>query len=177
MRLLVKFGFAVGTMILAVLGGIEAAGAADAGAGPAGSAAAPPCASSALALREVTVGRPPGEALFALENRGDAACRIIGSVGIHLFDAAGAAIPVRFAPRTQMAMLLTLEPGAEASFSVTFAAQPPERCVTAARVEVFLTPQTAPLSMTTSILACTAGPVRVSNLRLGVPPPLHAIES
>jgi uncharacterized protein DUF4232 len=176
MRLLVKFAFALGTLILAVLGGIDAAGAAEGGS-PAASAAALPCASSALALREVTVGRPPGEALFVLENRGDAPCVLIGSVGIGLFDAAGAAIPLRFAPRTKMAMRLTLEPGAEASFTVTFAAQPPERCVTAARIEVFITAQTTPLSATTSLIACTAGPVRVSNLRLGVPPPLHAIES
>ena len=119
MRLPVKFAFAVGSVLLALLGGVEAAGAAAADVSP---AALAPCESSALALREVTVGRAPGDALFVLENRGAAACRIIGSVGIRLFDAAGGPIPLRFAPRTMMAMLLTLEPGAEASFTVTFAA-------------------------------------------------------
>jgi hypothetical protein len=177
MRLPVKFAFAVGSMIVAVLGIGAAAGAAEPNPSPPALAVAPPCESSALALRQVTVGRPTGDALFVLENRGDAACRIIGSVGIRLFDGSGTLIPLRFAPRTRMAMLLTLEPGAEASFTVTFAAQPPESCVTAARVEVFLTGQATPLSTTTSFVACTAGPVRVSNLRLGVPPPLHAIES
>jgi hypothetical protein len=177
MRLPVKFAFAVGTMILAVLGGTDAARAAEPGASPAASAAAPACATSALALREVTLGRPPGEALFVLENRGDAACRISGSVGIRLFDAAGAPIPLQFAPRMAMALLLTLEPGAEASFTVAFAAQSPQRCVNAARIEVSLAAQTVPLSETTSMIACTGAPVRVSNLRLGVPPPLHALES
>jgi uncharacterized protein DUF4232 len=177
MRLPVKFAFAVGSMIVAVLGIGAAAGATEANPSPPTLAAAPPCESSALALRQVTVGRSPGEALFVVENSGDKACRIIGSVGIRLFDESGTPIPLKFAPRTLMAMLLTLEPSAEASFTVTFAAQPPERCATAARVEVFLTGQTAPLSTTTSLLACTAGPVRVSNLRLGVPAPLHDLVS
>jgi hypothetical protein len=177
MRLLVKFAFAVGSMIVAVLGIGAAAGAAEPNPSPAASAVAPPCEPSALALRQVTVGRPPGDALFVVENGSDKACRINGSVGIRLFDEAGTPIPLRFAPRTLMAMLLTLEPYAAASFTVTFAAQPPERCATAARIEVFLTGQTTPLSTTTSLIACTAGTVRVSNLRLGVPPPLRAIES
>jgi hypothetical protein len=177
MRLPVKFAFAAGTMIVAVLGIGAAAVAAEPNPSPAALAVAPPCESSALALRQVTVGRPPGDALFVVENTGDKACRIIGSVGIRLFDEAGTPIPLRFAPRTLMAMLLTLEPYAAASFTVTFAAQPPERCVTATRIEVFLTAQSTPLTTTTSLLACTAGPVRISDLRLGVPAPLHAIES
>ena len=177
MRLPVKFAFAAGSMIVAVLGIGAAAGAAEPNPSPAASAVAPPCESSALALRQVTVGRSPADALFVVENGSDKACRIIGSVGIRLFDDSGAPLPLRVAPRTLMAMLLTLEPNAEASFTVTFAAQPPERCVTAARIEVFLAAQTTPLSTTTSLLACTGAPVRVSNLRLGVPAPLHALES
>src|ERR1700674_3807883 len=100
MRLPVKVAFAVGSMIVAVLGIGAAAGAAEPNPSPPALAAAPPCESSALAMRQVTVGRTPGDALFVVENTGDKACRIIGSVGIRLFDEAGAPIPLRFAPRT-----------------------------------------------------------------------------
>ncbi len=173
MRLAVKFGFGMGSLVLALLGGLVAASAAEPQAGPPALAAAPPCESSALALRQVRSDGPGGDALFALQNRGDTACRIGGGVGIRLFDAAGAPLALHFAPRTKMALLLTLEPGAEASFTIGFAAQSAPGCVTAARIELDFTPQLAPknvaLSAPATLTACTAGPVRVSNLQLGVP--------
>jgi hypothetical protein len=91
-------------------------------------------------------------------------------VGIQLFDASGNAIPLRFAPRTMMAMLLTLAPDAVASFTVTFGPHEPGRCSVASRIEVTIPGQTASLTAPTTIAACSDVVVTVSNLRLGTAP-------
>lgn len=132
-----------------------------------------PCASSDLALRQVGMGAgggPGAVVTFALRNRGTAACRMPGGVGIRLFDAQGGALPLRFAPRTAMALLLTLAPGDEASFTVSYA--PPYgsiECKPAARIEVLVPPQFEAVGAKTSVPACTGAVMVVSNLRPGVP--------
>jgi uncharacterized protein DUF4232 len=129
-----------------------------------------PCVASDLSLREVSApAAPDPSALYALENTGSAACRISGGVGIRLFDPDGKPIPLRFAPRTAMALLLTLAPGQEASFTVTTGPHASGRCAPSARIEVFVAPQPVPVAAKTAFVVCAGGLTRVSNLQLGVP--------
>jgi hypothetical protein len=147
------------------------------GAPPSGSLK--PRAASDLTLREAGVapagaepagaGSAPGR-IYALKNSGSDACRVSGGVGIRLYDASGAAFPLRFAPRTLMAMLLTLQPGAEASFTVSFASPPKAPCASSARIEAFLAADATPIAAETSLPVCD-GLVTISNLRPGAPPP------
>jgi hypothetical protein len=132
---------------------------------------AAPCTPAALALREVsaTAGVLP-EAVYALGNRGAAACRISGAVGIQMFDAQGKPLPLRFGPNSTMATLLTLGPADEASFTVTYGRPGVAQCAPAARIDVYLAPELPPVSAATSFTACALPAVRVSSLRLGVPP-------
>jgi hypothetical protein len=132
---------------------------------------AAPCAPAALALREVseTAGVLP-EAVYALGNRGAAACRISGSLGIRMFDAQGKPLPLRFGPNSTMATLLTLGPADEASFTVTYGRPGVAQCALAARIDVYLAQELPPVSAATSFTACALPAVRVSSLRLGVPP-------
>jgi hypothetical protein len=133
-----------------------------------------PCAASDLALREVVGkagGTPPAMWTYAVKNRGAAACRLIGSAGIRLIDARGKEIPLHFGVRTMMAMLLTLRPGAEASFTVSYMPQARDAspsCEKGARIEVFFPAQTTPLIAKSTMTGCSGLLVRVSNLRLGV---------
>jgi hypothetical protein len=89
-----------------------------------------------------------------------------------LFDAQGKLIDVRFAVRNTMAMLVTLAPGDEASFSIAFSPHPPMESVTTARIEVDLAPQLVPVSAPTTIAAYSGPLVRISNLRRT--PPVRA---
>jgi hypothetical protein len=164
--------------LVAALGFLEATGAPAAAepspaAAPAG--AIQPCATSDLALREVsaTVGVVP-QAVYALRNRGTAACRISGAVGIRMLDAQGKPLALRFGPNSMMAMLLTLAAGDEASFTVTYGRPGTTNCATAARIDVYIAPQLTPVSAATTFTACALPSVRVSNLRLGVPPALQS---
>ena len=157
---------AVSATSLFVLAGLAAPAAA---ASDPGAAAVPQCATSDLALRQVksaaTTPSPDAEALFALQNAGAASCTVSGGIGIRLFDAQGKPIELRFAVRNTMAMLITLAPGEEATFSVGFAPHPPMDSVTTARIDVYLTPQSAPVSAPAAIAAYGGPAVRVSNLR------------
>jgi len=157
-----------------VLAGLGAPAAADptptATAAPA--AATQPCASSDLALREVSAtGGALPEAVYALRNRGAAGCRISGSIGIRLFDAQGKPISLRFGPNSAMPMLLTLAAGDEASFTVTYGRLGTAQCVTSARIEVYLAPQLTPVSAATTFTACAFPSIRISYLRLAAPSP------
>ena len=131
------------------------------------------CAASDLALREVigkADGAPPAMWTYAVKNRSGSACRLIGSAGIRLLDARGKELPLRFAPRTMMAMLLILASGNEASFTVSYAPHARDagsECTKSARIDV-LFPQLAPMSARSTMPACTGLLVHVSNLRLGV---------
>jgi hypothetical protein len=133
-----------------------------------------PCAASDLVLREVigkADGAPPAVWTYAVKNRSGSACRLVGSAGFKLLDASGKELPLHFAPRTMMAMLLTLAAGNEASFTVTYAPHARDAatdCAKSARIEVFFPDQLAPLSAKTTMPACSGLVVRVSNLRLGV---------
>jgi Domain of unknown function (DUF4232) len=135
-------------------------------------AAVPECAPSELGLREIAV-KPdhgdPTEATYVLQNRGSVSCRIVGSVGIRLLDPQGNSVPLRFAVRNAMAMLLTLAPGGEASFTVSYVAPVPARCAAADRIAVFVPPQTTAVTAPATIAACTGGQVRVSNLSMSAP--------
>jgi hypothetical protein len=132
---------------------------------------AQPCVASALSLREVGVTDDGSSfsAVYALKNDGSAACRIVGGVSIRLYDTRGQDIPVHFAPRTTMAMLLTLEPGAEASFTVSLPSTVSKYCRQSARIEASVA-QLPALSAKSSLMACIGPLVHVSNLRLGLPP-------
>jgi hypothetical protein len=161
---------AVATALLILGGvGVPVPASAESTTAPAGVQA---CAPSDLSLREA----PPADAddsapgtAFVLRNHGLTACRITGGGGIRLLDASGNAIPLRFAPRTKMAMLLTLDPGAEASFTVSFAPHDLVRCAVAARIEVTIPGLPTAVSAPTTIVACGDAVVTVSNLRLGAP--------
>lgn len=161
-------------VLVTVLGFLEGTGSPALAAEPNPAAATDqalrPCAPPDLALREVsaTVGALPA-AVYGLRNRGAAACRISGTAGIRMFDAQGKQIELRFGPKSAMPMLLTLAPGDEASFTVTYGRTGTEQCATAARIDVYLPPQPAPISAATSFRACALPSLRVSNLRLGVP--------
>src|ERR1700681_464056 len=132
-------------------------------------AAAAPCAPSDVSLRQVTNAAPPSpdvETVYALQNGGATPCRVSGGVNIRLFDAQGKLIELRFAARNRMAMLLTLAPGDEATFSISFAPHAPMESVTTARIEVYVAAQLVPVSAPTTIAAFSGPAVRVSNLRL-----------
>jgi hypothetical protein len=135
-------------------------------------AAVPECATSELGLREIAV-KPehgdPTEAKYVLQNRGSAPCRMVGAVGIRLLDPQGNSVPLRFAVRNAMAMLVTLAPGGEASFTVSYVPPVPARCAAADRIAVFIPSQTTPVTAPATIAACTGGQVRVSNLSMGAP--------
>ena len=140
-----------------------------------GPTSAPParvrsCAAADLALREVIGkhddGAAPAVWTYAVQNRSGSACRLAGSAGIRLLDAHGKELPLRFAPRTTMAMLLTLAPGNEAWFMVSYAPHgrnAASACTKSARIEVFF-PQVAPLSARSTMPACNGLLVNVSNL-------------
>ena len=136
-----------------------------------------PCAAHDLALREVRTGND-GElapyAIYALQNRGAAPCRIAGAVGIRLLDASGKAFPLRFAVRTLMAMLLTVPPGYEASFSVAYSPHAAQRCPASTSIAVFVPAQTEAVTAPATLAACTGPDVRVGNLRLGIALPPSA---
>jgi Protein of unknown function (DUF4232) len=133
-----------------------------------------PCAPSDLVLREVGKTGSAGTAawVYAVKNRSGSACRLIGSVGFRLFDAHGNELRLQFAPRTMMAMLVTLPPVNEASFSASYAPQYTTNtatyCKRSARIEVLFPDQRAPLSAKSTMPACTGLLVRASNLRLSV---------
>ena len=130
------------------------------------------CASSDLVLREAAAtGGPVPDAVYVLRNRGTAACRIAGGVGIRLFDAQGKPLPLRIGPRSTMPMLIALGPGGEASFTVTYGRPGLGQCATSARIDVYLAPQLTPVSAPTSFVACAFPAVRISNLRPGAPVP------
>ena len=134
----------------------------------AAAAVVPQCATSDLALRQVKSAATPSpgtEAVFALQNVGAASCTVSGGVGIRLFDAQGRPIELRFAVRNAMPILIALAPGDEASFSVAFAPHPPMESATAARIDVYVTPQSAPASAPATIVAYSGAAVRISNLR------------
>lgn len=137
-----------------------------------------PCAAADLALREVsaTAGALP-QAVYALHNRGAAACRISGRIGIRLFDAQGKPIAVRIGPNSAMPMLLTLAPGDEGTFTVTYGRFGTEQCTPSARIEVYFAPQLVPVSSQTSFVACAVPALRISNLRLGPAPAPSAVPS
>ncbi len=141
-------------------------------------AAVAACAAQDLALREVRTA-PAGElasnAVYALQNRGVAPCRIVGPAGIRLFDANGTAFALRFAVRNVMAMLLTLPPGYEASFVVSYVPHAPQLCPVSASITVYLPAQTASLTAPATLAACTGSELRVGNLRLGIPLPAGLI--
>ena len=133
----------------------------------------PPCAAADLALREVGVaGGALPQGVYAMRNRGTAPCRIAGRVGIRLFDAQGKAIPLRIGPNSAMPVLLTLAPGDEGSFTVTYGRTGTQECTTSARIEVYVAAEPMPVSAApTSFIGCGYPALRISNLRLGVPTP------
>ena len=141
---------------------------------PAPAAGAAPCAVQDLTLREirtVPAGELAPDAIYALQNRGTAPCRIAGAIGIRLLDASGNAFPLRFAVRTTMAMLLTLPPGYEASFTVAYAPHAALSCPASASIAVYVPAQTEPIVAPATIMACTGPEMRVGNLRIGIPLP------
>ena len=157
---------AIGATALGVLAGAAVPAAAASKAAP---AVAPPCATADLALRQAKSPEPPSpdaEAVYALQNRGTAACSVSGAVAIRLFDAQGKLIDVRSAVRNTMAMLVTLAPGDEATFGVSFAPHPAMESVTTARIEVSIAAQLVPVSAPTTIAAYSGPALRISNLRL-----------
>jgi hypothetical protein len=147
------------------------ASAADAALGAPAPIATAQCAVADLSLREVEASPSdqPTEATYIVENHGAAACRMSGGLGVRLLDPQGNEIPLRFAPRTAMAMLLTLPVSGRASFTVSYASPPAGRCAQAARIAAYVPAQTTPLLAPSTIGACTGVPVRVSNLTL-LPP-------
>lgn len=173
---------AVAVAALAVLAAAASPATAFADASAATGAAAPagaqPCAPADLLLRQAAPAAaatpspdaPVPDAIYVLKNRGAVACTISGGVGVRLFDPNGDAIALRVAPRNAMPLLLTLAPGDEASFTVSFAPHGTARCATSARIEVYLAPQLAPLAAATSLQACSGATMTVSNLRFGLPP-------
>jgi hypothetical protein len=173
-----------GTRSLSVLlGAFSLAVAAWAAPGPAFAGALPPgttagpavttpaCEMKDLALSELASETKGDEGVYVVENRGAAACRITGGVSIRLLDAQGNEVPLGFAPRTMMAMLLTLAPGAKASFTVKYVTIPAKSCPLASRIAAYFPGQTTPLTAQANIEACTGSVVLVSNLRAGLPPP------
>ena len=170
MSVTVRRLLAVATALL-VLGGVSVPAPASAETPAPPGASLQPCASTDLALREA----PPAAAgssagtVFVLRNLAATACRITGGVGIRLLDANGNPIPLRFAPHTKMAMLLTLTPDGEASFTVSFAPHDSAGCAVAARIEVTIPAQLPVVSAPTTIVACSEAVVTVSNLRLSAP--------
>ena len=150
---------------LGTLAGLPATAAA---ASEAAAPVVPQCATSDLALRQVKNAAPPSldtDVVFALQNVGAASCTVSGGIGIRLFDAQGKPIELHFAVRYAMAMLIVLAPGDEASFSITFAPHPAMESVTAARIDVYVTAQSAPVSAPATIVAFSGPAVRISNLR------------
>ena len=146
---------------------------------PVASASAPPgdvapCTVRDLALREVRAlpgGQPAPDAIYALQNRATAPCRIAGTINIRLLDANGGAFALRFGIRTMIAILLTLPPGYEASFTVAYAPHPPQRCPASTSIAVFVPGQSEPLTAQSTLMACTGPDVRIGNLRAGIPLP------
>jgi hypothetical protein len=132
----------------------------------------PPCQVPDLALREIRTA-PPGalaaDAIYALQNRGRAPCTVVGALGIRLFGADGNAFALRFGVRNAMAMVITLAPEHEASFTVGYAPPAPAQCPVSTRIEVIVATQAAPLRAPATLMGCTGPRVRVSNLRDGVP--------
>jgi hypothetical protein len=133
-----------------------------------------PCEVSDLTLREIRTA-PPGalaaDAIYAMQNRGRAPCTIVGAVGIRLTGADGKAIPLRFAVRNTMAMVITLVPEHEASFTVAYAPPVPAKCAVSTNIDVFVPTQTTPVRAPATLMACTGAQARVSNVRNGVPLP------
>ncbi len=137
------------------------------------------CRPQDLELRDVGPDPTPGSAreTYAIQNVGLGPCRLTGGVGAVLRDAKGAPIPLRVAPRTAMAMLLTMLRGHDASFTLAYAVGGPngeQRCVVAHTIAVTIPANPTPLIAATHVAPCppSAGPgMRISNLRLGVPPP------
>ena len=70
-----------------------------------------------------------------------------------------------------MAMLLTLPPGYEASFTVGYVPRGAQGCPASTSIAVSMPAQTEPLAAASTIMACTGPEVRVGNLRIGVPLP------
>ncbi|GAC1578167.1 MAG: hypothetical protein NVS3B7_11720 [Candidatus Elarobacter sp.] len=141
------------------------------GVAPAGAGAVAPCRVDELAGR-VLEGDGAATTVFALRNRGPQACRIAGNVGVRLLDERGTPYPIQTAPRATMAMLLTLASGREASFSLGYT-RAIVACPSSAFVEVYVPPQPDPIRVQAHVPACTgtgAPQLRVSNLRLGLPP-------
>jgi hypothetical protein len=137
-----------------------------------------PCAD--LALREVRTvpsGEPAPDAIYALQNRATAPCRIVGNVTIRLLDANGGAFPLRFGIRTMIAILLTLPPGYEASFTVAYAPHAPQRCPASTSIAVFVPGQIDPITAQSTLMACTGPDVRIGNLRAGIPLPPGSLPS
>jgi Protein of unknown function (DUF4232) len=139
------------------------------------------CRPQDLELREVGPETSPGSAreTYAIQNVGLGPCRLTGGVGAVLRDANSTAIPLRVAPRTSMAMLLTLLRGHEASFTLAYTVGGPngeQRCIGAHTIAVTLPGNPTPLLAATHVAPCppaTGAGMRISNLRLGVPlPPL-----
>lgn len=132
----------------------------------------PACAVSDLAVREIRTA-PPGalasEAIYALENRGRAACTIAGPVGIRLIGPDGNAFALRFAARNTMAITITLVTEHEASFTVAYAPPVPAACPVSTGIEVYVPTQTTPVRAPATLMACAAPQVRVTSLRNGVP--------
>jgi Protein of unknown function (DUF4232) len=129
-----------------------------------------PCAD--LALREVRTypsGEPAPDAIYAVQNRSAAPCRIAGNVNIRLLDRTGGAFALRFGVRTMLAVLLTLPPGYEASFTVGYAPHPAQRCPVSTSIAVFVPGRTEPLTAPSTLVACSGPDVRVGNLRAGIP--------
>jgi hypothetical protein len=137
------------------------------------------CRPQDLELRDVGPDTTPGSAreTYAIQNVGLGLCRLTGGVGVVLRDAKGAPIPLRVAPRTAMAMLLTLLRGHDASFTVAYTVGGPngeQRCVAAHSIAVTIPGNPTPLVAATRVAPCppaTGAGMRISNLRLGVPLP------
>ncbi len=153
----------------------------DALAGPPSEPAKLACRPQDLELRDVGPDTTPGSAheTYAIQNVGLGPCRLTGGVGVVLRDAQGTPIPLRVAPRTAMAMLLTLLRGHDASFTLAYTDGGPngeQRCVAAHTIAVTIPGNPTPLLAATHVSPCppaTGAGMRISNLRLGVPlPPL-----
>lgn len=132
----------------------------------------PPCAVPDLGLREIRTA-PPGtvapDAIYAFQNRGRAPCTIAGAVGIRLIGPDGSVFPLRFAVRNAMAMVITLAPEHEASFTVAYGPHAPARCPASTSIDVLVPAQATPLRAPATVMACAGSEVRVSNLRSGIP--------
>jgi hypothetical protein len=139
------------------------------------------CRPQDLELRDAGPEGTPGSAreTYAIQNVGLGPCQLTGGVGAVLRDANGTPIPLRVAPRTLMAMLLTLLRGHEASFTVAYTVGGPngeQRCIAAHTIAVTLPGNPTPLLAATRVAPCppaTGAGMRISDLRLGLPlPPL-----